>query len=43
MAALSPLAFAVVVWGTVALVLVILAYEVYTLLYEVRSGTVSTR
>lgn len=43
MAALSPLAFAIVIWGTVALVLAILAFEVYTLLREIRSGARSTQ
>lgn len=43
MAALSPLAFSVVIWGTVALVLAILAYEVYILLIEVRTAPDSTR
>lgn len=43
MAAMSPLAFAFVLWGTVALVVGILAYEVYILLIEIRPDSGFTR
>ena len=34
MAALGPTAFGILVWGVIALVLVILVYEVYVIVQE---------